>query len=140
MIMPRHGREGHGNAKQKIDAGADFAITQMFFDNSYYYEFLERAARFNITIPILPSIMPIVDCKKIVEFAGFCNTSVTKEILDRMEPVMNMPEEMRKLGVENAVRQCEELIKNGVNDFHFYTMNRSDSLSKILKVLGTGWR
>jgi len=124
--------------KQKIDAGADFGITQMFFDNRYYYDFLERAARHSITIPILPGIMPIVDCTKIVEFAGFCNASVPKEILDRMEPVLDMPEEMRKLGVEFALKQCEDLIKNGVNYIHFYTMNRSDSVSEILKALGVG--
>jgi methylenetetrahydrofolate reductase (NADPH) len=123
--------------KQKIDAGADFGITQMFFDNSYYYDFLDRAAKIGITIPILPGIMPIVDCKKIVQLAEFCNTSVPKEILDRMEPVMDMPEEMRKLGVEYAVKQCEDLIKNGVNYLHFYTMNRSDLVSEILKTLRT---
>ena len=126
--------------KQKIDAGADFGITQMFFDNRYYYDFLDRATKLGITIPILPGIMPIIDCKKIVQFAEFCNASVPKEILDRMEPVMDMPEEMRKLGVEYAVKQCEDLIKNGVNYLHFYTMNRSDSVSEILKALGIEMR
>ena len=138
--------EGHGQSpsiekdmeytKQKIDAGADLGITQMFFDNRYYYGFMDRAAKLGITIPILPGIMPIIDCKKIVEFAGFCNTTVPKDILDRMEPMMDMPEEMRKLGVEFAVRQCEDLIKHGVNYFHFYTMNRFDSVNEILKALG----
>ena len=122
--------------KQKIDAGADFAITQMFFDNRYFYEFMDRAAKQGITIPILPGIMPIIDCKKIVEFAGFCNTTVPQEILDRMEPVMDVPEEMRKLGVEFAVKQCEDLMKHGVKYFHFYTMNRSDTVSEIVKALG----
>lgn len=138
--------EGHGQSpsiakdmeytKQKIDAGADFAITQMFFDNRCYYDFLDRAAKSGITIPVLPGIMPIIDCKKIVEFASLCNTTVPKDILDRMEPVMEMPEEMRKLGVEFAVRQCEDLRRHGVKYFHFYTMNRSDSVSEILKALG----
>jgi methylenetetrahydrofolate reductase (NADPH) len=138
--------EGHGQStsiekdmeytKQKIDVGADFGITQMFFDNRYYYGFMDRVAKLGITIPILPGIMPIIDCKKIVEFAGFCNTTVPKDILDRMEPVLDMPEEMRKLGVEFAVRQCEDLMKHGVNYFHFYTMNRSDSVSEIVKALG----
>jgi methylenetetrahydrofolate reductase (NADPH) len=138
--------EGHGQSpsirkdmeytKQKIDAGADFGITQMFFDNRYYYEFMDRAEKLGITIPILPGIMPIIDCKKIVAFAGFCNTTIPKDVLDRMEPVLDMPEEVRKLGVEFAVRQCEDLMKHGVNYFHFYTMNRSDSVSEILKALG----
>ena len=122
--------------KQKIDAGADFAITQMFFDNRYFYEFMDRAAKQGITIPILPGIMPIIDCKKIVEFAGFCNTTVPQEVLDRMEPVMEVPEEMRKLGVEFAIKQCEDLMKHGAKYFHFYTMNRSDMVSEIVKALG----
>ncbi len=121
--------------KQKIDAGADFGITQMFFDNRYYYEFMERAERFGITIPILPGIMPIIDCKKIKELAGLCSTTVPQSILDRMEPVMDLPEEMRKLGVEFAVRQCEDLIKQGVRYLHFYTLNRSDSVGEILTAL-----
>ncbi len=138
--------EGHGQSptiekdmeytKQKIDAGADFGITQMFFDNRYYYEFMERAEKLGITIPILPGIMPIIDCRRIKELAGFCNATVPQDILDRMEPVMDLPEEMRKLGVEFAVKQCDDLIKHGVNYFHFYSMNRSDSVSDILRALG----
>jgi methylenetetrahydrofolate reductase (NADPH) len=61
-----------------------------------------------------------------------CNTTVPQEILERMEPVMDMPEEMRKLGVDFAIRQCEDLMEHGVNYIHFYTMNRSDSVSEIL--------
>ncbi len=122
--------------KRKIDAGADFAVTQMFFDNRFYYNFMDRAAKLGIAIPILPGIMPIVDCKRIVEFAGICNATVPQEILDRMEPVLDLPEEMRKLGVEFAIKQCEDLIRHGVRYLHFYTMNRSDSVSEILKALG----
>ncbi len=122
--------------KQKIDAGADFAITQMFFDNRYYYEFMDRAQKEGIAIPVLPGIMPIVDCRRIVEFAGICNATVPQEILDRMEPVMDVPREMRKLGVEFAIKQCEDLTKNGVRYIHFYTMNRSDMVSEIVKALG----
>jgi methylenetetrahydrofolate reductase (NADPH) len=123
--------------KQKIDAGADFAITQMFFDNRHYYDFRERAVKQGITIPILPGIMPIIDCSRIVRFAGSCNTTIPREILDRMEPVLNMPEEMRKLGVSFAIRQCEDLIRNSVRYIHFYSMNRSDSMKEIMSVIST---
>jgi methylenetetrahydrofolate reductase (NADPH) len=121
--------------KMKIDAGADFGITQMFFDNRYYYDFMERAAKQGITIPILPGIMPILDCRKMVSFAGVCNTTIPQEILDRMEPVLDLPEEMRKLGVEYAIKQCNDLIRNGVRYIHFYSMNRPDSLIEILNAL-----
>ncbi len=121
--------------RQKIDAGADMAITQMFFDNRHFYEFRERAVRNNITIPILPGIMPIIDCRRMVSFARLCNATIPQEVLDRMEPVLDMPEEMRKLGVEYAIRQCQDLIRNGVRYFHFYSMNRSDSLQEIVRSL-----
>jgi methylenetetrahydrofolate reductase (NADPH) len=124
--------------KQKIDRGADFAITQMFFDNRYFYRFRDRAARAGITIPIIPGIMPIVDCKRIKEFAGVCSATIPKEILDRMEPVSDLPEDMRKLGVELAVKQVEDLTRHGVNYIHFYTMNRADSVIEILTALGRG--
>jgi methylenetetrahydrofolate reductase (NADPH) len=124
--------------KQKIDAGADFAITQMFFDNGHYYRFLDRAAKLGITIPIVPGIMPIIDCKRIVAFAGVCNASIPQDILDRLEPVMDMPREMRKLGVEFAVRQVEDLMKHSVQYVHFYTMDRSDSVREIMSALGMG--
>lgn len=64
--------------KQKIDAGADIAITQMFFDNRHFYAFRERAAQYGISIPILPGIMPIIDCRKMVSFAGVCNTTIPR--------------------------------------------------------------
>jgi methylenetetrahydrofolate reductase (NADPH) len=121
--------------RQKIDAGADLAITQMFFDNRYFYEFRERAVRIGISVPILPGIMPIIDCRKMVSFAGVCNTTIPREILDRMEPVLDLPEEMRKVGVEFAIRQCKDLVRNGVRYIHFYSMNRSDSLREILSAI-----
>jgi methylenetetrahydrofolate reductase (NADPH) len=123
--------------KQKIDAGADFAITQMFFENDLYYRFLDRAAKAGITIPLIPGIMPILDCKRIKDFAHVCNATIPKAILDRIEPVTDMPEEVRKLGVEFAVKQVEDLLRHGVKYIHFYTMNRYDSVSEILAAIGS---
>ena len=122
--------------KRKIDAGADFAITQMFFENDHYYRFLERARKAGIRVPIIPGIMPILDCKRIKEFANVCSATIPQEILDRIEPVMDMPEEVRKLGVEFAVKQVDDLHRHGVNYIHFYTMNRADSVIDILSALG----
>jgi methylenetetrahydrofolate reductase (NADH) len=125
--------------KQKVDAGADFGITQMFFENKYFYQFMERAGKIGITVPILPGIMPITDCRKIEEFANFCNATIPARVREKMGPVLDKPEEMRKIGVEYAVEQCEDLIRNGVRYLHFYTMNKSDTVSEIIEALPE-WR
>ena len=121
--------------KMKIDAGADFGITQMFFDNRYYYDFMDRAQKIGITIPILPGIMPITDCGKIEEFATFCNATIPREIKKTMAPFLTQPEEMEKIGIEYAIRQCDDLIRNGVKYLHFYTMNKSGPSSSIIDSL-----
>lgn len=122
--------------KQKVDAGADFGITQMFFDNRYYYEFMERAKKTGINIPILPGIMPVSDLNKIREFASFCKTTIPAALEDKMAPYLDNPEAMKKAGIEYAVNQCEDLLKNGVKYLHFYTMNKSEAVSSIINALG----
>lgn len=124
--------------KKKVDAGADFCITQMFFDNKYFYDFRERAKKIGIDVPILPGIMPITDFRKIMEFANFCHATVPADIQKRLEPFLDTPDEVRKLGIEYTIRQCEDLIKNGVQYLHFYTMNRSDTVREILGALKIG--
>ncbi len=121
--------------KRKIEAGADFAITQMFFDNRYFYEFMDRAKKIGIDIPIFPGIMPVTDCRKIMEFANFCSATVPKSVRDAMEPFLDNPGEMRKLGVELAIKQCRDLLENGARYLHFYSMNRSEEVSAIIDAL-----
>jgi methylenetetrahydrofolate reductase (NADPH) len=121
--------------KQKIDAGADFAITQMFFDNRFYYNFMERAERAGITIPIIPGIMPITDIEKIRKFGKMTGATIPKSIVGPMEKAAS-PEEALKLGVEFATKQCEDLRQNGVKYFHFYTLNQSRAVTEIVNNLG----
>ncbi|HSB51792.1 MAG TPA: methylenetetrahydrofolate reductase [NAD(P)H] [Dissulfurispiraceae bacterium] len=121
--------------KRKIDAGADFAITQMFFDNRYFYDFVERAERADITIPILPGIMPITDCRRIVEFATFCSATIPRDLLIKMEHIQDDTQESFKLGVDHGVRQCEDLMGNGVRYLHFYTLNKAEAVSDIIGAL-----
>jgi len=124
------------HAKEKIDdAGADFAITQMFFDNAYFYDFMDRAGKIGITIPVLPGIMPITDLEKTKKFASFCKATVPASIEKEMIPFIGKPEEMFKKGVELAVRQCEDLLRNGVKYLHFYTLNRAEAAGEILRAL-----
>ncbi len=121
--------------KMKIDEGADFAITQMFFDNRYFYDFLDRAEQKGITIPILPGIMPITDFAKIKKFASFCRSTIPKEIEEKMSSLSDSPEDMKKAGIEIAIKQCEDLLKSGVRYLHFYTLNKADTVNTIIDAL-----
>ena len=120
--------------KEKIDAGADFAITQMFFDNHYFYEFMERAEKSGIYVPVIPGIMPITDIERIRKFCKTCGTTLPISLARRMEEAPS-PEEARKIGIDFAVRQVDDLMHHGVRYFHFYTMNRADVVSEILNCL-----
>jgi methylenetetrahydrofolate reductase (NADPH) len=122
--------------RMKVDAGADFAISQMFFDNTYFYEYREKAQKAGITIPILPGIMPATDCRKIEEFANFCNATIPDRVRKKMQAVQDKPEEMKKIGIEYAIQQCQDLREHGVKFLHFYTMNRAGVVSEVLRALG----
>ncbi len=121
--------------KEKVLAGADFSITQMFFDNRYYYNFVERCTKAGINIPIIPGIMPITNFKQIKKFASMCGATIPQSLIDRMEPVEDKPEEVARIGIEFATKQCEDLIRNGVPGLHFYTLNRSRATLEIYKNL-----
>ncbi len=121
--------------KEKVEAGADFSITQMFFENRYYYDFVERCQRAGLKVPIIPGIMPITNFKQIRKFAAMCGATVPQHLIEKMEPVEDKPEEVTKIGVEFAVRQCEDLLRNGVPGLHFYTLNRSRATLQIYSAL-----
>lgn len=117
--------------KQKIDAGADFAITQMFFENRFFYHFMERAEKVGIRVPIIPGIMPITEILKIKRFSQMCGASLPAFLVRRMEKASS-PEEARRIGIDFTTSQCEDLWSNGVRYFHFYTLNRSKDVTEIL--------
>jgi methylenetetrahydrofolate reductase (NADPH) len=122
--------------KQKIDAGADFAITQMFFDNSYFYDFLKRVAKADIKIPIIAGIMPITDIGRIKKFSQRCGATLPEHVIQRFEKVGSVAEEVKKVGMEVATEQCTDLLEHGVRYFHFYTLNQSDAILQIVSNLG----
>ena len=122
--------------KQKIDAGADFAITQMFFDNNYFYDFLERAAKAGIKIPVIPGIMAITDIDRIKKFSQTCGATLPDKIIRRFEAVGSTAEQAKKLGIDIATEQCANLLQHGVRYFHFYTLNQSDAVLQIVSNLG----
>lgn len=124
--------------KQKIDAGADLAITQMFFDNGYFYDFLDRAAKADIKIPIIPGIMPITDIDKIKKFSQRCGATLPDKIIQRFEKAGSTAEEAKKVGIGVATEQCADLLEHGVRYFHFYTLNQSDVVLQIVSDLDLG--
>ncbi|SNZ09683.1 5,10-methylenetetrahydrofolate reductase (NAD(P)) [Persephonella hydrogeniphila] len=117
--------------KKKVDAGAEFAITQMFFDNRYFYNFVEKVQKVGIDIPIIPGIMPVTNFKQIKKFADMCGATIPKELIEKIQPVADRPEEVEKIGIEYAVKQCEDLLKHGVKGLHFYTLNKSKATIQI---------
>lgn len=118
--------------KQKIDMGADFAVTQMFFDNSHFYNFLERADKKGIKIPVLPGIFPLTDIDKLKKFCSVARTTVPKEIEDQMLRFRNKPEDMERAGIEITINQCRDLIKHGHKRLHFFTFNKAGMIKAIL--------
>lgn len=117
--------------KEKVEAGADFSITQMFFVNEYYYKFVELCQKTGINIPIIPGIMPITNFKQIKKFAALCGATIPQSLIEKMERVEDKPEEVKKIGIEFAINQCIDLINHGVPGLHFYTLNKSDATLKI---------
>jgi methylenetetrahydrofolate reductase (NADPH) len=120
--------------KQKIDAGADFAITQMFFDNRFFYDFLERAEKAGISVPIIPGIMPITDIERIKRFSQMCGATLPSSLVERMQRAASADEASR-LGIDFTTEQCQDLWKNGVRYFHFYTLNSGQAVTEILRNL-----
>ena len=119
--------------KLKVEKGADFSITQMFFDNKYFYEFMSMLIRENINIPVIPGIMPITNFKQIVKFASMCGATIPQSLIDHLEKVKDDKEAVKEIGIEYATKQCEDLIRNGVRGLHFYTLNKSDATIRIFK-------
>lgn len=119
------------NFKKKVEAGADFSITQMFFDNRYFYEFIDRCEKANINIPIIPGIMPITNFNQIRKFALLCGATIPEDVVKMFEKYADNLEETKKIGIEFAIKQCEDLIKHNVKGLHFYTLNKSDATLKI---------
>lgn len=119
------------NLRKKQEAGAEFLISQLFFDNDFYYSFLEKAAKKGITIPICAGIMPITSAGQIGTTITLAGSSVPKALADIIATYGDNPEEMRKAGIDYAIRQIRDLQENGVNDIHLYTMNKPKMAAEI---------
>lgn len=119
--------------KLKLDAGADLVLTQLFFDNRDYFDFVARARRLGIRQRIIPGILPITDLKQVKRFTRLCGASIPGDLLERLEDVQDDPERLREVGVEQAVLQCRGLIDGGAPGIHFYTLNRSRAVEEVFR-------
>ncbi|MDA9210772.1 methylenetetrahydrofolate reductase [NAD(P)H] [Methylophilaceae bacterium] len=123
------------NFKRKIEAGADSAITQFFFNADAYFRFIEECHKRSISVPIIPGIMPIYNIKQLSRFASNCGAEIPRWLRLKLESYDNDIQSLRDYGVDVISELCETLIQYGVPGIHFYTLNESKIVSKIIKNL-----
>ena len=121
-----------GYTKLKVENGAEFLITQLFYDNNDYFEFVERARAAGIDVPIVPGVLPVLSAPQIRRFTALCGSKIPPELDAELVKYAEDDDGAREMGVEYATRQVEELWDAGVPGVHFYVLNRSYSVSKIL--------
>ena len=123
------------NLKRKVDAGADFITTQLFFSNDSFYRFRDRAWSLGIRIPILPGIFPILNYRQVHRIVSLCGATIPATLGEKIDRLRDKSEEVEKYGIEYATRQAVNLIQNEVSGLHIYSMNRSEPVRMILKEL-----
>jgi methylenetetrahydrofolate reductase (NADPH) len=123
--------------KEKIDCGADFVLTQLFFDNADFFEFRDfMTGKMGVQIPICPGVLPILSGSQIKKFTTLCGARIPEKMMARLEELGENDEAVTEFGIEHATRQCEQLLREGVPGIHFYTLNKARSTTRILKNLG----
>ena len=123
------------HTRRKVGDGAEFLITQLFFDNAFYFHFVERARKAGITCPIVPGLMPITNIAQIERITRMCGATVPMRLRLALEKRKDDPEAVLQLGVAHATLQAADLLANGVPGVHFYTLNRSRASRMIVTAL-----
>ena len=121
--------------KAKIDQGADFVITQFFFENRHYFECRDFLADRGVTVPIVPGVLPILSTSQIKRFVALCGAALPQPLLAELERRGDDDRAVAEFGIEYATRQCEELLREGAPGLHFYTLNRARSTTGVVKNL-----
>jgi len=122
--------------KNKIDHGADFLITQLFFDNRDYLEFRDYLTKLGVTAPLVPGIISILSTAQIKRFVALCGAGLPETLVTELEKRGDDDEAVTQFGIDYATNQCQELLRQGVPGIHFYTLNKARSTTAILKNLG----
>jgi methylenetetrahydrofolate reductase (NADPH) len=123
--------------REKVEAGADFVVTQLFFDNADYFEFRDYlTAKLGVKVPLVPGVIAILSAAQITRFTQLCGSKIPPALRARLDQLGNDDEAALRFGIEYATQQCQELLRAGVPGLHFYTMNKAHSTVQILKNLG----
>lgn len=122
--------------KEKVDAGADVVITQLFFDNDDFYRYVEDLRRLGVRVPIVPGLLPILSVPQVRRFTALCGSKIPPRLEQLLAKVENDDEGAVRLGIDYATEQCEGLLAFGVPGIHFYSLNKSRSVKAIFENLG----
>lgn len=120
------------NLKIKVDAGAGFIITQLFFENSRYFEFVNKAAKVGVNVPVIPGLMPLTSYNQLKNFTKMFSVTLPDVVIRNVEKYAGDPESLLKFSVDYATAQASDLLKNGAPGVHFYTLNKSKATKQIL--------
>lgn len=121
--------------KEKVDAGADVIITQLFFENEHYFRFVEDLRRLGVTVPIVPGVLPILSAAQVRRFTELCGAKIPPRLERRLAEAENDDEEAAKLGIDYAIEQCRGLLAFGAPGLHFYSLNKARSVKAIFSNL-----
>lgn len=121
--------------KEKITAGAEYVISQLFFDNRFFFNFVEKCQQAGVKIPIIAGLMPIVSLQQIKRITETCGASIPVKLQDELNRHQSDPKSIKQIGIAQASRQAEELLKAGVPGIHFFVLNQAEAMSAILSHL-----
>ncbi len=125
--------EDISNLKKKVDAGADIIITQLFFDNRYYFNYVDRLRAAGIDLPVIPGLMPVLSSKQVIRISSLCETEIPEALRKRLEDAGDDNRKAVEVGIAQCRDQVRELIDKGVPGIHFYVLNRTSHIERILE-------
>ncbi len=125
--------EDIANLKKKVDAGADIIITQLFFDNRYYFDYVDRVRAAGIYLPVIPGLMPVLSSRQVIRISSLCGTEIPASLKNKLDDAGDDNRKAVEIGIAQCRDQVRELIDRGVPGIHFYVLNRTSHIEKILE-------
>lgn len=123
------------NLKRKVETGSDVVITQLFYDNRYYFDFVRAVRALGVAVPVVPGLLPIVSVKQILRITSICGAGIPAELRNKLELAREDDAMAEEIGVRHCVAQARELLEHGVPGIHFYVLNRASHIKRIMEQL-----